>query len=258
MKGEQGMIQQKPRRFVISKWTKTKVLLGCNEVRPYIPDTQRFSKASLRTMLKLYGMVYVKPEKGTHGKGVIRVEQRGNEDYTYQHGTKVSRFQGYEALYSSLLRQTNKRSYLVQKGIQLMKYKNKRFDVRVMVQLSPTGSWETTGFLGKVAHSGKIVTNYNSGGKIMDVQKLLGEHLSSQDITKVLNQLDGIGVATAKHLYKSYPGIQQIGLDIGFDRYWVPWIIEVNTNPDPYAFRLISDKSMYKKVMRYKRAALKS
>jgi hypothetical protein len=146
----------------------------------------------------------------------------------------------------------------VQKGIQLMKYKNKRFDVRVMVQLSPTGSWETTGFLGKVAHSGKIVTNYNSGGKIMDVQKLLGEHLSSQDITKVLNQLDGIGVATAKHLYKSYPGIQQIGLDIGFDRYWVPWIIEVNTNPDPYAFRLISDKSMYKKVMRYKRAALKS
>jgi glutathione synthase/RimK-type ligase-like ATP-grasp enzyme len=209
-------------------------------------------------MLKLYGMVYVKPEKGTHGKGVIRVEQRGNEDYTYQHGTKVSRFQGYEALYSSLLRQTNKRSYLVQKGIQLMKYKNKRFDVRVMVQLSPTGSWETTGFLGKVAHSGKIVTNYNSGGKIMDVQKLLGEHLSSQDITKVLNQLDGIGVATAKHLYKSYPGIQQIGLDIGFDRYWVPWIIEVNTNPDPYAFRLISDKSMYKKVMRYKRAALKS
>lgn len=250
------MTQQKPRRFVVSKWTKTKVLLGCNEVRPYIPDTQRFSKATLKTMLRLYGMVYVKPEKGTHGKGVIRVEQRGNEDYTYQLGTTARSFEDYEALYSSLLRQTNKRSYLVQKGIHLMKYKNKRFDVRVMVQLSPTGVWETTGFLGRVAHTGKIVTNYNSGGKITDVDKLLGEYLSSQDIMKVLKQLDKIGVATAKHLYKSYPGIRQIGLDIGFDRYWIPWIIEVNTNPDPYAFNKLSDKSMYKKVMKYKKANL--
>lgn len=256
MKGEQGMAQPKPRRFVVSKWTKTKVLLSCNEVRPYIPDTQRFSKATLKMMLKLYGMVYVKPEKGTHGKGVIRVEQRGNEEYTYQLGTKMNRFQDYEALYSSLLRHTNNRNYLVQKGIHLMKYKNKRFDVRVMVQLSPSGVWETTGFLGRVAHTGKIVTNYNSGGKIMDVPKLLGEYLSSQDIMKILNQLDKIGVATAKHLYKSYPGLQQIGLDIGFDRHWIPWIIEVNTNPDPYAFNKLSDKSMYKKVMRYKRAGL--
>lgn len=250
------MKQQKPRRFVVSKWTKTKVLLGCNEVRPYIPDTQRFSKATLKTMLQLYEMVYVKPEKGTHGKGVIRVEKRGNDNYTYQLGTKARSFEDYEALYLSLLRHTNKKSYLVQKGIHLMKYKNKPFDIRVMVQVSPTGVWETTGFLGKVAHSGKIVTNYNSGGKIMDVQKLLGEYLSSPDMKKVLNQLDKIGVATAKHLYKSYPGIRQIGLDIGFDRYCIPWIIEVNTNPDPYAFNQLSDKSMYKKVMKYKRAVV--
>lgn len=251
------MAQQKPRRFVVSKWTKTKVLLGCNEVRPYIPDTEKLSKASLHTMLKLYGMVYVKPEKGTHGRGVIRVEKRGIGNYTYQLGIKERSFDNYEEMFKSLIDQTNNKSYLVQKGIHLMKYKNKRFDIRVMVQLSPTGVWETTGFLGRIAHTGKIVTNYNSGGKITDVDKLLGEYLSTQDIMKVLKQLDKIGVATAKHLYKSYPGIQQIGLDIGFDRHWIPWIIEVNTNPDPYAFNKLSDKSMYKKVMRYKRAASK-
>lgn len=252
-----AMIQKKPRMFVLSKWTKTKVLLGCNDVRPYILDTRKLSKFTLKTMLTLYGMVYVKPENGTHGKGVIRVEQRGKDDYTYQLGTKEKNFTNYEKFYLSLLRETNGRSYLVQKGIHLKKYKKNRFDIRVMVQLSPSSVWETTGLIGRMAHVGKIVTNYHNGGKLMDVKQLLGEHLSSNEILKVRNKLDKLGVATAKHLHKKYTGIKQIGLDIGFDHSWMPWIIEVNTNPDPYIFSKLSDKSMYNKVMKYKRAALR-
>ncbi|WP_136605741.1 YheC/YheD family protein [Paenibacillus dokdonensis] len=251
------MIQKKPRMHVLSKWVKTKALLGSDEVRQYIPDTRRLSKSSLKTMLKSYGMVYVKPEKGTYGKGVIRVEQRGKDEYSYQLGTKEKDFWDYETFYLSLLRETNKRSYLIQKGIHLVKYKKLRFDIRVMVQLSPKGVWETTGLIGRVAHPEKIVTNYHSGGKIMDVKRLFGEHLSTNEMEKVMHKLDNLGVATARHLHKKYPGIRQIGLDIGFDHSWIPWIIEVNTNPDPYIFNKLSDKSMYRKVMRYRRAALK-
>lgn len=251
------MLQKKPRMFVVSKWTKTKVLLGCDDVRPYIPDTRKLSKSSLTAMLKLYGMVYVKPEIGTHGKGVIRVEQRGKDDYTYQLGTKAKSFGDYEKFYQSLLRETKNRSYLVQKGIHLMKYKKLRFDIRVMVQRGPNGVWETTGLIGRVAHLGKIVTNYHNGGKLMDVKHLLGEHLSTNEIVGVINKLEKLGVATANHLHKKYPGMKQIGLDIGFDHSWMPWIIEVNTNPDPYIFNKLSDKSMYKKVMRYKKATVK-
>lgn len=251
------MIQKKPRTFIFSKWAKTKALLDSTVVRQYIPDTRKLSRSSLNTMLKSYGMVYVKPENGTYGKGVIRVEQRGNDKYTYQLGTKEKNFGDYETFYLSLLRETNKKSYLIQKGIHLLKYKKLRFDIRVMIQLSPKGVWETTGLIGRVAHPGKIVTNYHSGGKIKDVKRLFGEYLSTNEIQKVMHKLDKLGVDTAKHLHKKYPGIRQIGLDIGFDHSWIRWIIEVNTNPDPYIFNKLSDKSMFRKVMRYRRAALK-
>lgn len=251
------MIQNKPGKNVMSKWIKTKVLLGNDDVRTHILDTRKFSKSALKTMLKLYGMVYVKPEIGTYGKGVIRAEQRREDEYTYQLGTTEKSFWDYETFYHSLLRATSKKSYLIQKGIHLVKYKKLCFDIRVMVQLSPKGDWETTGLIGRVAAPEKIVTNYHSGGKLMDVKRLFGSHLSSSEIEKVMIKLDKLGVATAKHLHTKYPGIRQIGLDIGFDDSWIPWIIEVNTNPDPYIFNKLSDKSMYRKVMRYRRVALK-
>ncbi|MCM3039712.1 YheC/YheD family protein [Paenibacillus motobuensis] len=252
-----AMVLRKRRKYVLSKWIKTKVLLGNGEARSHIPDTRKLSKSTLTTMLKLYGMVYVKPEIGTHGKGVIRVEKRGGAEYAYQLGTKEKSFRDYETFYQSLLRETKKKSYLIQKGIHLVKYKKRRFDIRVMVQLSPKGVWETTALIGRVAPPEKIVTNYHSGGKLMDVRSLLGSHLSESKMKKVMHKLDKLGVATAGHLHKKYPGIRQIGLDIGFDHSWIPWIIEVNTNPDPYIFNKLSDKSMYRKVMRYRGAALK-
>ncbi|MNJ61586.1 hypothetical protein D3C77_573810 [compost metagenome] len=91
----------------------------------------------------------------------------------------------------------------------------------------------------------------------MDVKYLFGAHLSTNEMAKIMSKLDKLGVATAKRLHKKYPGTRQIGLDIGFDHSWIPWIIEVNTNPDPYIFNKLSDKSIYKKVMRYRRASLK-
>src|SRR5690606_18668642 len=107
---------------------------------------------------------------------------------------------------------------------------------------------------GRVAQSNQIVTNYHSGGTRMDTKRLFAAHISNSEIQKKIHTLNELGVTTAKSLQKKYPGIRQIGLDIGFDHTWTPWIIEVNTNPDPYIFNKLKDKSMYRKVIRYKRA----
>lgn len=248
------MTKRKVRRVLLSKWIKTKVLLGSKEVRPYMLDTQKFSKANLKEMMDSYSMVYVKPEIGTFGNGVIRAEHLKKGKYTYQANTKLKTFQDYESFHRSLQKATKKKSYLIQKGIHLVKYNKQRFDIRVMVQLSPKGVWETTGLIGRVAQPGKIVTNYHNGGKLHEIKKLLSAHLSADDTEKMIGTLKKLGVNTAKHLHKKYPGFRQIGLDVGFDRTRTPRIIEVNTNPDPYIFNKLSDKSMYRKVMKYRRA----
>ncbi|WP_281278747.1 YheC/YheD family protein [Paenibacillus chibensis] len=239
----------------MSKWIKTKLLMAHDDVRPVIPDTRKFSKSALKSMLGAYGMVYVKPDVGTFGKGVIRVEKRGAGGYSHQLGTKAFISRDIDTLYGSLAKLTGSKSYLIQKGIHLVKFNRRRFDIRVMVQLSPQGVWETTGLIGRVAHPGKIVTNYHSGGKPMDVKRLLGAHLHGKQMNRTIEKLEQLGVKVARHMHAKYPGFRQLGLDIGFDHTWTPWILEVNTNPDPYIFNQLSDKRMYRKVMRYRRAA---
>lgn len=240
---------------ITSKWTKTNALLGNKEIKRYIPVTRRLTRENLGVMLAEYGMVYIKPERGTHGKGVIRAEavRGGIGSFRYQIDTNTKIFHDYDSFYQSLRKITKKRSYLVQMGIHLLKYQKRRFDIRVMVQLSPKGIWETTGIIGRVAHPGKIVTNYHSGGKLVAIEKLLMPYLTGKEQKTQIEKMSVLGVAIAKKLSQKQPNIHQIGVDVGLDLSMKPWIIEVNTSPDPYIFNKLTDKSMYRKVMKYRR-----
>lgn len=241
------------RKNILSKWLKTKAILKDQKVRMLVPETRRMNEKSLREMLDRYSMVYIKPEVGTYGKGVMRVEQ-GNGSYLYQEGKKKRVFDSFSSMYRSIVRNKRKRPYLVQKGIPLLKYKNRRFDIRVMVQRNRKRAWEMTGMIGRVAHPRKIVTNYHSGGKPTEVRTLLRPFASGENLSKIETILSKAGYDAAKVLSHTYPGLNMVGADIGLDNRLRPWIIELNTNPDPYIFRHLADKSIAHKVLRYARA----
>lgn len=240
-------------RFIHSKWKKTQALTGDPKINPHVPETSKMNGQSLSSMLSRYGMVYVKPDKGSFGNGVMRVEKT-EEGYRYQVGTKAKVFREFDGLFTDLVRATRGRSYLVQKGIRLLKYKGRRFDIRVMVQKSPNGRWESTGYIGRVGDPRKIVTNYHAGGKLVEVKKLMKAHLAAEDWPKFRKKLEKLGVRVAKRLEARYPGIKEIGVDIAVDEGAKPWILEVNTRPDPYIFRAVKDRSVFRKVIRYARA----
>lgn len=247
----------KSKSGLTSKWIKTKVLMQSSEISPLIPETVRFNKENLKRLMLKYGMVYVKPENGTYGNGVMRVEQTRDSHgvgYKYQGGKKIKTFGSFDKFYISLKQSTRGRSYLIQRGISLLKHGGQRFDIRVMVQLSPRGKWETTGLIGRVAERGKIVTNYHSGGKLTAIEKLLAPHCNEFQQAEIQRKLAKLGVDIGRFYHKKYPGFKQLGVDVGLDSSMTPWIIEVNTSPDPYIFKHLANKSMYRKVMSYRRA----
>lgn len=238
---------------VRSKWTKTKVLMKSAELAASIPLTKLFTRDNLHTLLQEYNMVYVKPVNGTFGKGVIRVEHIATPEshYRYQAGTQSKTVEKFEELYRALLRYTGNRSYLVQKGIYLLKHRKRRFDLRVMVQRNPKGAWETTGIIGRLSHPDKIVTNYHNGGTMMSFQQLMSDHLSSSEMPDYQQKLKKLGVRIGKQLSSVYPGLKELGVDVAIDTKLKPWVLEVNTKPHPYIFKKLSDKSMHRKIVSY-------
>lgn len=238
-----------------SKWLKTKVILNNGSIKPFIPDTQRYNKANLWSMISRYGMVYIKPEIGTYGMGVIKAEMLSPQNFAYQIEQKRLSFDNFDSFHASLVRLMHKRSYLIQRGIDLLKHNKRRFDIRVMIQLSPNNQWEATGIIGRLGHPKKIVTNYHSGGKPMDVHTLLESHVSLKRRNELIQEMNELGLRIARHMKKKYPYLKQIGVDIGLDRKMKPWIIEVNAKPDPYIFNQLKDKTMYRRVIKYFRHA---
>jgi glutathione synthase/RimK-type ligase-like ATP-grasp enzyme len=236
-----------------SKWAKTKILLRSNYLRQFMPSTKLFNRSSLDSMLRQYGMVYVKPINGTFGKGVIRVERTTvpSSGYRYQHDTKIKSYSTFDQLYRGIVKQKKKRRYIVQKGIHLLRHQNRRFDIRVMVQKNPHNVWEATGIIGRLAHPAKIVTNYHSGGTPMSIERLMSDHTSQPELASFKNRLRKLSITIANNLQAAYPNIKELGIDIAVDSTLHPWILEVNTCPDPFIFRKLADQSVFQRVYRY-------
>jgi hypothetical protein len=248
-------------RHIPDKWAKTEVLKSDFEIKKHLPMTQILSESGLREMLGKWRMVYVKPTRGSRGRGVMKVELnegvaagRTARSYAYQLGEKRLTFGTYKAMYRSILNNTEGKAYLVQKGILLLKHKGRPFDIRLVVQQAPRGGWEATATVGRVAHPRKIVTNGSEGGTIYPTAYLLKSCANRAKLSGMLKQMDQLGVRTAKRLHRSYPGIVEIGLDLALDYQLKPWILEVNTTPDPCPFALLEDQSMLRKIVRYGKA----
>ncbi|MBE1442245.1 YheC/YheD family protein [Paenibacillus sp. OAS669] len=257
IRGKVDVMSKKYNRFVVSKWTKTCVLSENTKIRAHIPPTEKMTHSSLKSMLDKYRMVYIKPDKGTFGIGVMRVEVDSDASkpvYRYQSGSEIRKFASYDDMYDSIIDLTKNRLYLVQMGIHLTKYLKRSFDIRVHVQQSPQKKWETTGIIGRVADPKKIVTNVHNGGQIKSIETLLKAYLPADKQKIFIRYLKKLGLVTAEELFKTYKGIKEVGLDIALDKDLKPWILEVNTNPDPYIFNRLKDKTMYRKVYRYAKA----
>ncbi|MNM60054.1 Endospore coat-associated protein YheD [compost metagenome] len=243
----------KSKRRVKSKLLKHHILLSSRKLARHLPAIRPYSRRALLQMLHHYGMVYVKPDNGSMGVGVIRVEVHKGY-YTYHQGVRPVKCSSFRTLTARLRTIIGHKRYLIQKGIHVLRHKGRPYDFRVMIQRRPDRIWEPTGIAGRVAHPRKAVTNGSQGGTIYDPIRLLRRPAGKHGARKLLRRMDRMALLTSAKMAKRYPFMNELGLDIAVDHKLKPWILEVNTRPDPCPFTLLPDQSLIKRIVAYGRA----
>jgi hypothetical protein len=226
-------------------------LIANKALKRNVPETMSYSKSAIKTMLDKYEMVYIKPNNGTGGKGIIRVEKLV-EGYKYQYLTTIKTFTSLKSISDLIGLKTMGCPYVVQRGIHLLKYNSRRFDLRVMVQKNSKGEWETTGVIGRLGHPKKIVTNVCRGGISKPIEVLLKKYVGN--VTEYTLMLKSLGYRAARQLNKTFPRVKELGFDVGIDRNLHPWILEANPRPAIYGFKSLKDKRIYQKMYRYQKS----
>ncbi|EJW18825.1 YheC/YheD family protein [Paenibacillus alvei] len=239
-------------RRIFSKWKKTKILQD-SSLRTYIPKTSVYSALRLKEMLNQYQMVYVKPDLGTHGKGVMRVTQRANNSFELREGTSTATFTDIESLTARIKKRIGKRKYLIQQGIHMLTHRGRKFDLRVFVQKNLNNKWEVMSILGRKAAAHKIVTNVSSGGKMESLRVLMKPHSNASSIQQLRSELERIGLSVGTQLSKKHKSLKELGLDIALDKNKHPWILEVNTKPAIYVYRTFNPAA-YRRIVRNAKA----
>lgn len=216
-------------RQLASKWTKTAVLLSHPSIAPHIPPTKRYTTDNLRSMLNTHQMVVVKPVRGAGGHGVIKVT-KDNAGYTYSYYSKTNRFTSFESMKRSLDKTKKRRSYIIQKGIQLATVGGRPIDYRVKYVKTDIG-WKYRSMVGRIAKQGLFVTNLCRGGTMVTAAQGISRSLSSGLVGEKKGKMRQLTVMSTEMLEQKFPGIGQLGFDYGIDTNGKIWIFEVNTRP---------------------------
>ncbi|MFY0542656.1 YheC/YheD family protein [Brevibacillus sp. H7] len=234
-----------------SKLKKHRILARHQSIRPFLPETHLLNQQTLFYLLRKYPVLYLKPDRGTGGGGIIRI-RRGRKAYHVQAGVTSRIVQDRRKLYSVVTRLTGRRRYLVQQGISMVTIKRRPIDYRLLV-LKPGTSWEVMGIMGKWAAPNKIVTNYCRGGRPIRLFNSLRRSMgmSEQQCRKTEQRIFALGLQVARAM-NPY-SLRELGLDLAIDRNLRIYLLEVNTGPQFKLFRFHADRTLHRKIAGYVR-----
>ncbi|MCR8642096.1 YheC/YheD family protein [Paenibacillus sp. N1-5-1-14] len=245
------------RSHIPSKWKKTKALIKDESIAVYSPLTRLYSLPNLKQMLNQFGMLYIKPDTGSKGMNVMRIQRiKRNRHVQLHHDDQSFTFKSIKDADNYLKRFTSKRTYLIQQGIRMLRNQNRPFDFRVMVQKNSDHDWELSGICGRLAMPNRVVTNGSQGATIHTFRELMLPHLKRRQVKVYRRELVDLGMAIAYQMEDNFPDVWEVGIDIGIDQQLAPWIFEVNTRPEYIPFTKLKNLSMYRRMKRNARYAM--
>lgn len=217
-----------------SKWDLYQMLIKDDNLSQYLPETRHQPTfRDIEKMIEKHKHVYIKPANGSLGLGIYQVVSLEDGAYycRYRDGeeNRLQKFTSLKKLISYLFRDKNLDHYLIQQGIDLIRFENRAIDFRIHTNRDEAGEWRMTALAAKVAGRGSVTTHLNNGGMIKTLEELYPE---KEKYEQLLSSLQNTVLQLSRAIAERTNGcIGEIGFDIGLDREGRIWLFEANSKP---------------------------
>ena len=188
-----------------------------------------------------YGSVFMKPDNGMQGRGVISAEPAENGAWLVRGRDPRSRpfrsvQQSLGDAAAMLCGLAGNSRYIVQPQLPLSDRQGRPFDIRALVQKDGRGEWRLTGTAMRRGRPGGIASNLHGGGEALPAIDGLETALGSELAQSVSQRLDRCALAAAAAAESEFGRLAELGLDFGVEPGGRLWLLEMNSRPGRESF----------------------
>ncbi|MCM0650038.1 YheC/YheD family protein [Clostridium swellfunianum] len=220
-----------------------------NLVSNNIPDTKLLSSIEdLDKMLEKYDYVYLKPIGSSLARGLIRVHKsEGSYCFQINDNPYPVLVQSGETAFNYFNRIKHKQQYLVQQGINSIKFENRYIDFRVIMQKNETLEWKCTKIVAKIGKQNGICSNFKEDGYALTFEEVFIRVLKLEDkeINNIKTKLINICNNLCKMFDETGENFGDLGIDAAIDDKLNIWILEANTRQDHKIILPLKDRKSF-------------
>jgi len=232
------------RKLALDKHLTYEVLANEDLAGLGIPYTEKYKDDRVIPFLLAHPRAIIKPRFGSGGKGIISITKNGNKYDLHYKDINISCNEDQLIDRLKMIRQkmkSAKRLYIIQEKINLPKYQNSVFDVRVIYQKGKDGKPLRTGMAARTANPNRITANLHQGGGKVQLSTIL-ETLFNQtmdgEIAEAIRKYSKIVFET---LDRKVGPIGETGIDFLIDQTGKVHLIEVNSIPGRSLFKILPE-----------------
>ncbi|MFU1798016.1 YheC/YheD family protein [Paenibacillus azoreducens] len=193
--------------------------------------------ATLKKMCQQYPVVFLKPVRGSLGKGIIRISRQ--PDGTYQTlatsvgGPRKQTYASISKLFAGLSGKMKTTRYQIQQGLTLIDHAKRPIDFRALVQKNGAGIWSVTSIVARIAGGNHFVSNLARGGTLSSVKEAVSKCILPSEVKNTAYaKLHRASLDIARGIDNLIPAhFGELGIDLAMDSSGKIWLLEVNSKP---------------------------
>lgn len=222
------------------KWEVYQAISGVPKVYSFFPLTLNFNRKNLEIMLHNFSEIMLKPDNGSLGKGIIKIVDQGDGRYSLAKSCDPARWYKCTSIDGLFATLTDKMGVngnsLLQRLVELSRYKGCIFDIRAQFQKDGSGAWVTTGAAVRVASKRQFVTHIPNGGRAEVFDKVIRRVFPNPATRGALHDQLNFICSQVPALLEDRLGLSLaiVSMDIAIDPQGKMWILEVNSKPSHF------------------------